>query len=500
MSTGKQLDNFLSVVVESRSKKLLMILIGFILGVGLSSFWFFDIFILFVVGLSLIFGLMVFWQNKNSRLLLFLSLFFILGMARFQLSVPDFDDSSKIYFYNDQEVKFIATVVNIDERINYQKLTVESEIINQKQQSVGGKVLVNTGLYPKYNYGDKLSINCHLKSPERIENFDYEKYLARYGVYSVCSFARVEKIGYGEDWLIKIWSPVHRTKQGLSSSINKSIIEPQASILQAMILGNRRGISQEWLDSFSNVGVSHIIAISGMHIAIIAMIIMYLCFNIGIPRSKAFWVVVISLVLYILMIGVPASAVRAGIMAALVLYAQKIGRLGNSVNALILAVAIMLLANPKLLLFDIGFQLSFMAVVGIIYVFPILKKYSEKLPDTWHIKEMVLVTLSAQATTLPLIIFYFNKLSLISIIANVLILPILPAIMIVGIATSIVGMFSIFFGQLVGYLSWLLVSYLLLVVEYLDRAPFGYFEVAGMNVVMMIGWYAVVGWWVWRAL
>ena len=278
-----------------------------------------------------------------------------------------------------------------------------------------------------------------------------------------------------------------------------TVKEPQVSVLQAMILGNRRGLPKNLLDQFANIGISHIIAISGMHIAIIAMILMFLAINLGLMRQQVYYFAVIGLIIYIVMIGWPASAVRAGIMAIVVLSAQKVGRLSRPINAIFLAAFVMLIINPKLLLSDVGWQMSFMAVLGIIYLMPIFQNYFRKLPDIWRLKDMIAVTLSAQIMTLPLIIFYFHKLSLVAILANIVILPIVPFLMMLGMANALVGVFSVDLGRLIGYLSWLGVSYILKMSEWLVKIPWAYIVLPKVNVVLVIVGYGLIWWGICKA-
>jgi len=416
----------------------------------------------------------------------------LLGMWWFQVFVVDFNDTNKIYHYNDQEVELVGRVVKVDKRINQKKLTLRSQSVSG--YPVNGQVLVTTSLYPEYSYGDELLVRCKLKRPEKFDDFDYEKYLARYDVYSICWSDEINKLVDSRG--NRIFGFIFNIKEKLSDSLNLSIKEPQVSILQAMILGNRRGIPKDIGDQFSDVGVSHIVAISGMHVAIIVMILMYLAIGVGIIRQKAFWVATGGIIFYVIMIGAPASAVRAAIMAILVLYAQKIGRLSSSINIIILAAAVMLVINPKLLLSDVGFQLSFAAVIGIIYLYPIFQKYLERLPETLRLKDMIAVTLSAQIMTLPLIIFYFHKLSLVAAVANILILPIVPFLMMWGLFNSIVGVFWLPASRMIGFVSWLGASYILKISEWLAALSFSHIEIRSVSIFVVIVLYGVIAFWI----
>jgi competence protein ComEC len=226
------------------------------------------------------------------------------------------------------------------------------------------------------------------------------------------------------------------------------------------------------------------VAISGLHITILAGILFYLFILLGVPRQKSFWPAVLILFLYVCMIGFRASAIRAFIMGTLVLYALKIGRLSKSINALVLAGAILLLINPKLLLWDVGFQLSFLAVLGILYFYPLLtktlkhKNTKTQLLNNRFVDVVVsifFVTLSAQIFTLPLVFYYFRVISLVSPLANLLVLPILPVVMVSGLILIILGLIWSKLAFAFGILIWLLLSYIFKVVELLSQIPFGHF-------------------------
>jgi competence protein ComEC len=390
------------------------------------------------------------------------------------VSLPDFDNQDYIYHYNENQILFSGVVKNIDRRISNQKITIDSV-------SLKGKVLLTLPLYPVYEYGNVLSIDCYLQTPKTFDEFDYGKYLSRYRIYSVCYYPEVEVVGNQFSYNF-ITSNI---KSKLSRSINLSVVEPQSSILQALLLGNRRGIPEDILNNFSSAGLSHIIAISGMHIAIIVMIIMHLSMSVGIIRQKSFWVALVLIILYIILIGTPASAVRGATMALLVLYASKIGRLSYSINSLLFVAFIMLLFNPKLLLYDVGFQLSFMAVLGILYLSPIFLSKLKNVSEYGEIKNILVITLSAQIMTLPLIVFYFNSVSIVSLLSNVLVLPVLPFLMIFAMINSIIGLVSVSLGQLLGYIGYIMVSYLIFVSEKLSNLPFSYFEFDGLNIFLV---------------
>ncbi len=441
-----------------------MVLWSFIAGIGLSAY------VPQATGLYLavcLVGLgLCLLIKKQIRIVIIIVCAGCLGLVRAQLAQVDYTDTAHIYSHDQEYVVFEARVVDIETRLDSQKITLTA------LDEYTGRVLITTQLYPRYYVGQRMKVGCKLQRPESFEGFNYQAYLARYSIYILCYRPKIEVTGLDRNLAYYLY----QLKLRLSSAINMSLPEPQAAIIQAMVLANRRGIPQTLLDKFANVGISHVIAISGMHIAIISGVLMSLIISLGIIRQKAFYLALTCLIGYVILIGLPASAVRATVMGGLVLYAQKIGRLNSSFNALSLAAVLMLFINPKLLLSDIGFQLSFAATWGIIFISPVIKKHTSLLPSWGQTKEILTMTISAQITTLPLIVYYFRKLSLISLVANIFILPVVPFVLLGGVATAILGWLDIVLGRLVGFLVWMLVSYMLMVVEVLNSVG-GYWEV-----------------------
>jgi len=397
--------------------------------------------------------------------------FVILGIIRYQSCLPS-TDQGKIWFYNGQYVKFEGIIIDEpDNRINHTKLiiSVKKLLVGDKRSSIVGKALVIVGLYPEYKYGDSILVSCRLESPEPIEGFAYDRYLAKIDIYSQCSYPQVKLINHDNgSWFLNL---IFAFKGHLKSMINSNLPEPQASLFSAIILGAKRGVPSELADKFSITGTSHLIAISGLHITLLASILMQLALAGRVRRKKAFWLVSLAILLYIIMIGFPPSAVRAGLMSWLFLFATQIGRKSQSTNSLIFSASIMILINPKILRDDVGFQLSFCAVLGLIYFLPLIEAWLEKIPSVFGIKESLQMSLSAQFTTLPLIIYNFGRLSLVSSIVNLLVLPSLPYLMIIGFGAIFLSLLVPAFAQYLFFPVWILLTYLIKAVEIFALIP-----------------------------
>ncbi|MBI2003478.1 MAG: ComEC/Rec2 family competence protein [Parcubacteria group bacterium] len=182
-------------------------------------------------------------------------------------------------------------------------------------------------------------------------------------------------------------------------------------------------------------------------------------------RQKAFWVTVLAIAAFTVLTGASASVIRAALMGILVLLAYREGRFYSMTNSIVLAGTVMIALNPKVLRFDAGFQLSFLATLGLVRLAPFFKEKLEKLPEFFNFKENFVATLSAQLAVLPVILYNFGNFSLVSLPANVLILPIIPVTMLFGFLAGISGLVWLPLGNLVGLAAWLLAEYEILIVR-----------------------------------
>ncbi len=454
-------------MLNTKSKIFRYFLVCFIFGIGIASFFTVDYFYLYLLVLASFGASILFWKNKPWCFLFLGGAIIALGIFRYQLSLPKTNED-KIWFYNGQKTTFLGMVIiEPDRRISQTKLTVEASKLKEKK--VQGKVLVSVGLYPEYDYGDLLEITCNLKVPEPFEDFAYDRYLAKDDVYSRCSYPKIKLISHNNgDWLI---TQIYQLKNKLQLIINQSLPEPQASLFSAIILGARRGLPQDLLDKFNITGTTHLIAISGLNITIITAVLMDIFLAFYISRKKSFWLITIILIFYMILIGAPASAVRSAVMGWLYILARYVGRLNKSANALLFAASAMILLNPKILRDDAGFQLSFLAVLGLIYFSPLFANIFKKFPSNFGLKEALQTTLAAQLSTMPLIIYSFSRFSLIGPVTNLLVVPISAPLTIFGTLSLIL---ALIFPNVAFYFflpHWLMLTYIIKVVEILAAVP-----------------------------
>ena len=363
-------------------------------------------------------------------------------------------------------------------------------------------VLITIGSYQEYFYGDKLKLKGKLQTPKEFEDFNYKNYLRKDKILSVMYEPKIEVIGKSdlleEVGLPRFYANILKIKEKLRISIYRSLASPQAELLAAMVLGDQSRLSQELKNNFSRTGITHIVAISGMNITIMAeILIFFFGLTLRLGWNRAFYLVLFITVFYIVMIGAPASAVRAGIMAGVLLLAQKTGRLYFAGRALLIAAAIMLIFNPLLLFYDVGFQLSFLAVLGIIYLFPIfdfhLSHFLKNKGSRWF-RQILALTLSAQIFTLPILVYNFGSVSLISPLVNVLVVPLLPVILIFGFLGILAGLFGQFLGMMFSFPVFGILSYILEVSRVFGNFAFSSVKVSGLGWFGLLAFYVFLFW------
>ncbi len=466
----------------------------------------------------------VFWERRAAKIIGLSVLFFVFGFLRWEAGQIEITEEH-IAFYNDQEeITFRGVVVREpDVRDKNTKLTVSCRGEPRLRQGFGGqawlartgKVLVTVPRYPEYNYGDELEITCQLKIPKEYPDFSYKDYLSRFNIYSVCypKEAEIKLVSSGNGSFV--YSSILKLKGRAKRVVEQILPEPQSSLLAAITLGAKRGIPEEIRDDFSKAGLSHIVAISGLHITLLSSLVMSALLSLGLWRKHAFYLAVLFLVFYIIFIGAPASAIRAGIMGFLILLALNLGRLSHSVNSIVLAGTLILLFNPKLLPYDVGFQLSFAAVLGIVFIYPILGNALETIirrgapwrtptkmaiafNSSGFIKTLIFLTISAQVTILPLVIYHFGTLSLIAPLSNILVVPLLPLIMILGFLSIIAGFIYWLFGFLAAFLVYVPLTYIIKLSHFLTQIPGSFVEFKMRAWMVAVYYFALAGFLFWH--
>jgi competence protein ComEC len=316
-------------------------------------------------------------------------------------------------------------------------------------------------------------------------------YLARQKVFTVCSSPRIEKISSGGGNIAL--RSILALKKKTAEKINSLWPEPQASFAAGLLYGYRGGLGRLSAD-FANAGVTHIVAVSGYNISIVAGIFATLCMYLLIPRKRAFWVSVGGIVVFVIFTGASASVVRAGIMGIFTLCGGFFGRSRSLTNSIVGTAVIMATWSPYALLWDLGLQLSFLATIGLIWLSPVLKPYFIRMPEWFGLRENMTNTTAAILITTPIIMFSTGRISPYALFANLLILWTIPYLMF-GAFVSVGTVFvSRFLAGFFGFITYLGLASVSGVVQLISGLPFSSFTLRlpwyGMVLV-----YTAIAWW-----
>lgn len=320
-------------------------------------------------------------------------------------------------------------VEEVDLRSDHQKITVQTE---------EGRVLVKAGLYEEIEFGDTVRVSGFLEHPYEGEDFSYGNYLARYRIWLVMNRAQVEVVREAGFSLRRL---LYDFKAVLQNRINRLYFEPEASFVSGLLLGSRKGMSEELTGAFQKVGLTHIVAVSGYNISlVIAAIFALFSF---LPFKRRIVVSVVAVALFVFFVGASSAAVRAGFMGSLTMWGLYAGRRSQAYFALLWSTVGMTLWNPYILVYDIGFQLSVAATFGLLTLVPILEKAVPGHQLNGALKffrEAFLLTASAQIITFPFMVFYFGRISLVAPMVNVLVAPFIPLAMLFSGASLLLGL------------------------------------------------------------
>jgi len=445
-------------------------------------------------------------QLRSATLPLWMLLIALLaGACRFQITQKTITPDD-ISWYNDNNVTYVIEGIITKPPIKgdtYTRLFVQTEQIRQvnlyQLSSVEGKILVYQPPDSNWRYGDRIRLQGQLVTPPENDVFSYREYLARQQIYTYMprTKARLLQHNQGNPLLAAIY-----TLRGRAQMVIYQIFpDPEASLLAGILLGIESNIPAAVKSAFVDTGTAHIIAISGFNINVISALIAGIL-GVVFGRRKGAIAAIIAIAIYTILVGASAAVVRAAIMGGLGVFAAQVGRRQDGINTLAFVAALMALVNP-FVLWDVGFQLSFMATLGLIlYAQPfafglkalLSRWFSTEVVNriTNPISEFVLFTLAAQITTLPILIYHFQRISLSSLLANPVILPVQAPLMILGGVAVLLGLIFLPLGQIAGWLALPFATFTNRVVELFAKIPGGVLYLGRTSIWLVILFYVVL--------
>ncbi|TAL51023.1 ComEC family competence protein [Patescibacteria group bacterium] len=369
----------------------------------------------------------------------------------------------------------------VERRVDGQRIELTS--VRYVDEAKEGKLLVWAPLYPQVEYGDALVFNCRVQKPEAFEGFAYGTYLATKGIYAVCFQPQYIDVHPSTSW--SVVGMILTIKSFALETIRDVLPEPHASFLSGLLFGGSTTLSGDLKDDFRETGTSHILAASGYNVSIFSVTFLAFIMSTRLGRRHGLMLTTVLLVVYVIIAGASAAVIRAGIMGFLVVLEKWISRKAYMLNVMLLTASIMLLFNP-FLLYDVGFQLSFVATIAIV---TFTKPWSERLdfvPDVIGLRQAFVGSLAATVLTLPIVLWHFGTVSLISPFANLLVLPLVPYAM---AATGIALIADITFGPvglLVSLPAWALSNVMLRVISAFGSIPFALAQVTNAHLLAFV--------------
>lgn len=432
----------------------------------------------------------------------------LLGGWRMAAALPKTTPETVAYYNDRGTVQLVGVIVDApDPRDTYTNLTVqvdqlrplEAAVTQVKPLDVNGKVLVQVPPGEGWAYGDRVQISGSLETPYDSVDFSYREYLARKSIGSLMPYAAVSKLGssYGSP----IRAALYQLRERGYATLHQLFPSPESDLLAGILLGRDQGLSPQLEEAFQRTGTTHIIAISGFNIAILAGLFTGIT-NRLFGRIWGSVAALLGISGYTILVGADAAVVRAAIMGALGVFGGMFGRRQNGLNSLGMAAFGMMLHDPNIL-WDVGFQLSVAATLGLVlYAQPIeewflgvmLRKVPEETAQRLigPISEFILFTIIAQVMTLPVMAYHFGGISWIALLANPLILPVQSLVMILGGLAMLGGMLLPGIGRLLAIPAQPFVTYTIRIVTLLARLPGGDLTLPQFHALWLLIFYGLL--------
>lgn len=350
----------------------------------------------------------------------------------------------------------------------------------------------------EYRYGDILEVRGLLTLPENFETdtgkeFDYGKYLFANDTFFIIKNTNVEKIGEKGNKVKKI---LFYVREKFEDSLNSVMQVRDAGFINGLLLGSKGGINNEDKEAFVKTGTIHIVALSGYNVMIVAEAIMKIVSGVT-YGTVAYVSAGIVVVLFVIMAGASATALRAGLMACIALLARATGRTYMALRALFIVSLIMLVVNPRII-FDVSFHLSVLATFGVISLPEKILKYFLWIPVWRGFRSMMLSTISASIAVIPYIMYVMGSVSVVSLLANALILPIIPYLMLGGFIAGSIGLFSDMLAMPFSYIVHIGDTYLFFIVDFFARLPFASFNIKKFPLILIVLFYIWLLYWIFK--
>ncbi len=321
------------------------------------------------------------------------------------------------------------------------------------------------------HYGDKLFVRGIITFPRNFGDFDYRRYLRRWGAQIIIKNPKIFEIrssGKGN----KIIHIAQKFRSFLEKNVRRSLPEPHATIAVGVLLGVKSSLPEWTQNDFKNSGLQHLLVVSGSNVAIVLALVALLLARFG--RYAVFFGSICALGFFVLLVGPDAPVLRAAVMGGVVGIAAALGRFSDARTLVLLSAGIIGLIQPAIVRDDVGFHLSFAATIGIVIGTPILLHYFSKISQSklWNVFALILsVSLAAQISVLPILGRSFGTFPIAGVLANIFAEPLVPLAMGAGTITAFFGWFPLFIARALAIPAFIAIDILLFVAYFFGQIP-----------------------------
>jgi competence protein ComEC len=405
---------------------------------------------------------------RSARMTCFVLAALLFGFIRYNQTFPP-PGMPTVSDMVGREVVYAGHVVSeVIDRGDHQDVTIGE--LSTPNDKLFGRLLVRMPTHPAVFYGDQVALHCRAEAPEPINGFRYDRLLLSRSVMATCAFPKAVDVTPIKSWDVR--AALLGMKHEALHTLGLVLPEPHASFVGGLLFGGSSALGSDLRQDFSRTGISHVMAASGYNVAIFSSTLLILLMRSPLGRRRGLGVSALVVLGYVLLAGATAPVVRAGAMAALAMLGTWLGREHSLRNVLALTAAVMLLQNPRLLLDDVGFQLSFAATIAIVVFADHVAGRIAFVPDAFGLRKSFAASLAAIACTTPIILWHFGTISLIAPLANFLVLPWVPYLMLFGALALLTAAASTTVGLVVAIPAWGVSVLLLTVVRWFSAIPF----------------------------
>ena len=419
--------------------------------------------------------------RKINILIFFLLIVVVLFRFYFVFNI---DNSDLIKKYSEQNIEMIGNIIN-EPQINdfNQVFTLKTDETYIK---------IQTDRYTEYNYGDYLKVKGKLNTPRNFKSnggriFDYINFLSKDGIVFIMNKPEIEILNNNGG--IFISKNLFKIKQEFLRNLKKVLGEPHTALAGGLVVGEKSALGKDLIEDFRKSGLIHIVVLSGYNITIVADSIRRLLSFL--PRTIGIILGGIGIIFFGLLVGGGATVIRSCIMAIIALSASLLRKDYNVGRALFIAGILMIIQNPRILLYDPSFQLSFIATMGLIFLSSPIESKLGFITERFGIRGLIASTLATQIFISPFLLYMMGQLSIIGIMVNILVLPIIPITMLFVFLTGFIGFISTFISQIPAWISYFLLSYELFMVRFFADLPFSSIEIPKFSFWIVIGFYSI---------